>query len=177
MAAARDADRPAPSRPRIASLRHRAAGRHGPHRASRAVPARRHRPAAVGAPVEELPERRRRLRRARQFPHLFHDADAGRLAVQQRLGGGADDGHRHPPRLPLRLCADAQPHAGEGLVLCAGAAARLRALAAVGDLADLHLRQPGLPAAGAVRAARSTARSASCWPRCSTPSRTPCSSS
>ena len=59
----------------------------------------------------------------------------------------------------------------KGLFYAAAHAAAVRALAAVGDLADLPVRQPG-PAQGRdAAAARSTARTASSWRRCSTASR------
>ena len=67
----------------------------------------RHRPAARDAAVEELPGRRRALRRPRQLRPLLRDADAGRLAVEQLLGGGAVDGDRGAAGVPLRLRAHA----------------------------------------------------------------------
>ena len=117
-----------------------------PDRAPRPHPRRHHRAAAVDAALEELPGRERRLRRPAQLRHLLLDPDAVRLAPQQRRRRGAVDRDRRAARLHLCLRPDPKLHAGEGPVLRRGAAADLRAVAAVGAVADLHLRQPGLPA-------------------------------
>ena len=67
------------------------------------------------------------------FVTYCHDADAGRTrCFNSVVGRGARDRDRGAARLRLRLCADAQPHAGQGPVLRGRAAADLRALAAVG---------------------------------------------
>ena len=118
------------------------------------VPDARHRPAAGDAAVEELPGRRRALRRPRQLRALFRDAVARRLAVEQLLGGGAGDRHRRAAGIPLCLRPHAHAHARQGLLPGRRAAAAVRAVAAVGHLADLHLRQPGLPQELAVRRQR-----------------------
>ena len=97
------------------------------------------------AAVEELPGRRRALRRPRQLRPLLRHADAGRLAVEQLLGGGAVDRPRRAAGVRLRLRAHAHAHAGQAGVRGARAAAAVRAVAAVGHLVHLHLRQPGLP--------------------------------
>ena len=73
------------------------------------------RAAAVGAVVEELPERQWRVHRPCQLHPLFLDADPVRLDLQQRLGRAGHHDHRDPARLRLRLCADAQPMRVKGL--------------------------------------------------------------
>ena len=77
------------------------------------LPAARHRAAARDAAVEELPERRRALRRPRQLRPLLLDADAVRLALEQLLGRGAVDRHRRAARLRLCLCAHPQRMRGQ----------------------------------------------------------------
>ena len=78
----------------------------------------------------------RRLRRPRQLRHLLLDADAVRLALQQRLRSRRcrpRSSCRSPSSTPTRLTRSCMP--AQGPVLRRGAAADLRALAAVGDLA------------------------------------------
>ena len=123
------------------------------------------------AAVEELPGRRGALRRPCQLRPLFRHADAGRLAVEQHLGGGAVDRHRRPAGVRLRLCAHAHAHAGQALFV-ALALLPLFAPSLLSAISlHLHLRQSGLPQGLADGRQRSTGRSASCWRRSSTASR------
>ena len=100
--------------------------------------------AALGAALEELPERQRRVRRARQLRALLLDAGAVRLDLQQRLGRGAS---RPSIVMPLAfvyayaLTRSRMPF--KGLFYAVAMLPLFAPSLLLGDLAHLSVRQPG----------------------------------
>ena len=131
--------------PASPAARHRGHRHARRHPGARGISRARHRPAARDAAGEELPGRRGAVRRPCQLRPLLRHADARRLAVEQRLGGGAVDRHRGAARLPLRLRADPHAHAPKRLFMALALLPLFAPVAALGHLAHLHLRQPGVP--------------------------------
>ena len=139
-----------------------------------AVPGARHRAAAVARCCRRASRTRTASSSGSPTTSAYFSTPALVDSVWNSIWrGAADHGDRAAAGLRLRLrAARARCMPREGAVPGAGAAADLRAVAAAGDLADLPVRQPGLPQGAGCSAARSTARSASSWRRSSTASRT-----
>ena len=101
------------------------------------------RAAAVPDPDQGAAGARRLVHRPRQLRQLPGLAVAAAIALAQRLGLGARHAGHGAARVRLRLRDDPQLHAVQGSVPDDHAGAAAGAVAAVGDLADLLVRQPG----------------------------------
>ena len=99
--------------------------------------------AAAHHPAQGAAGQAGRVRRPGQLHRLRADAGAAGKPVEQHLGVGAGHRHRRAAGLRLRLRAHALLHAVQAAVSRHHAGAAAGAVAAVGHLADLLVRQPG----------------------------------